>query len=117
MVACICTRTIGRVLLVLLSIGANSSFAQSSTCTSTGDTEICQGPEGWSMMITVGDLVFVSRSDGSTATMQRVDDITLIVDSRQGMSGAAQQIGETTVYSLPEGGKSCKKMKLTSICS
>ena len=110
-------QTLGRILFMLCCIGGSRAFAHNSTCTSTGDTEICQGPDGWSMLITVGDTVFVSRSDGSTATMQRVDDITLIIDSRQGMSGAAQQIGDTTVFSLPEGGMSCKKVKSTSVCS
>lgn len=45
----------------------------------------------------VGDLSFIYRADGSYAVFQRVGDVSMVTDSRPGMSGTAHHIGGTVI--------------------
>jgi len=107
---------LGILLGLSLGTAAMLSHAQ-STCTSVGDTRLCQGPEGWSSMTTIGDITFVTRSDGSSATMQRIGDVTIITDSREGMSGIVHHVGDRTIIDLPDGSSVCDKIDATTVCS
>ena len=101
--------------LVLMGISSGSS-AQTS-CVRVDDTSYCQGPEGSSTMNMVGNTTFVQRSDGSSATLQRVGDNSVITDSREGMSGIAQHTGDTTIIQLPRASSVCNKIGNLTLCS
>ena len=104
------------LLVVALTCGPVAARAQ-TVCNSIGETAFCQGAEGNSTMLQVGDTIYVTRSDGSSAIHQRVGDTTVITDSREGMSGVAQHLGDTMLIQLVSTSSVCNKLGPTMWCS
>ena len=106
-----------RIQLCAALFACAVSAGAQSVCNTVDATTFCQGTQGSSTMNQVGDFTYVSRSDGSNAIHQRIGDTTIITDSREGMSGFAQHMGETMIINLTTSSSVCNKLGSTMWCS
>ena len=90
-------------LVIAWLAGCASAVAAQTVCNRAADSSACCNAEISSTISQVGDLIYISRSDGSSAVLQRVGDTSYITDSREGMSGVAQHVGDIMFIRLGRG--------------
>jgi hypothetical protein len=105
-----------RVLFCAASLLSAEAGWALTVCNSVGETTFCDDQAVTSVMNQVGDITYVSRSDGSKAIHQRVGDITFITDSRDGMSGVALHVGDTMFINLSAVSSVCNTVGSTMWC-
>lgn len=106
-----------RLLVAAWLLGAASTAPAQRVCSQAGESAHCHPVDVRSTTSQVGDLTYISRSDGSSAVMQRVGDISYITDSREGMSGVAQHVGDMLFLRLPLGDWVCSQVGPSLLCS
>ena len=107
---------LGATLLRAALLGGAAAVAAQTGCHGGADSSHCHGAEVGALS-QVGDLTYIRRSDGSTAVMQRVGDTSYISDSREGMSGVAQHVGDLLFMRLPLGDWVCSQVGASLLCS
>jgi hypothetical protein len=104
-------------LIGLAFSGVTLAASAQTRCIHLGDTTVCQGPEGGSTLSRTGDVTLVTRDDGSSATMVRIGDSTLINDSREGKSGSAHHIGDVMIIRIGAITSVCVTAGASTLCS
>lgn len=87
-----------------------------TTCSNAGDVSVCHGPLGGSVMHRIGDLTLVTWQDGGTTTMTRQGDFSVVIDSREGMSGTGHHFGDITIFNLEVATVVCMTTGPTTLC-
>jgi hypothetical protein len=64
-----------------------------------------------------GDTTYVSRADGSYAVLHRYGDVSVVSDSRPGMSGMMAHYGDMSIYSYEFGNSVCNTQGETMWCT
>ena len=107
-----------RVTAVLSAalLGGAATVAAKTGCHGAADSSHCHNAEV-DAMSQIGDLTYIRRSDGSSAVMHRIGDTSYISDSREGMSGVAQHVGDLLFIRLPLGDWVCSQVGASLLCS
>lgn len=87
---------------IIVAFTAASAIAQTS-CNTIGASTFCNGPAGSSTSSTIGGSTFINRTDGTTATANRIGSTTFINESAPGRSATHNQIGTTTFINRQDG--------------
>ncbi len=64
----------------------------------------------------IGDLTLITWQDGATTTLARQGDLSVVTDSREGMSGTGHHFGDITIFNLQEVTVVCTTTGLTTLC-
>ena len=95
-----------RPFALLLAVCALPAAAEMD-CKSSGEAPTCEGAASVLQLQRYGDTTYASRSDGSYAVMHRNGDVSVVSDSRPGMSGTMTHYGDTAIYSHSLGSSVC----------
>lgn len=101
------TTRLGRRLAAIALAACIMPAASQTFCRSSSEPSLCDGGWGLSHLQRVGDVTHISRSDGSTATLHRHGDFSVVNDSRPEMSGTMAHYGDLAVFSTPGGSIYC----------
>jgi hypothetical protein len=96
----------------LVSIPASAQTA----CSHTNIVSAHREPERSSVVHRVGDLTLITWQDGTTTTMSRQGEFSVVTDSSHGANCVAHHVGDITIVNLEKFTVVCTTTGPSTLC-